>query len=82
VSEQVEDRFRQLHDDGDGAQQDQAHDEGEADADAAGAFAVGLGQLVGQDRDEDQVVDAEHDFHRDQRHKATHAAGSAASCIR
>ncbi len=38
----------------------------QADADPARPDALMLGQLVGQDRDEDQVVDAEHHLHHDQ----------------
>jgi hypothetical protein len=38
----------------------------EADADAPCPLALVLRQLVGQDRDEDEVVDAEHHLHRDQ----------------
>jgi hypothetical protein len=41
----------------------------QADADITRPLALFLGELVGEDRDEDQVVDAEHDFHDDQRHK-------------
>jgi hypothetical protein len=32
-------------------------------------------QLVAEDRDEDQVVDAEHDFHHDQREKRSPCGG-------
>jgi hypothetical protein len=39
-----------------------------------------LRQLVGQDRDKDQVIDAEHDFHHHKVASATQAVGLAASC--
>jgi hypothetical protein len=67
VAERGEDRLGEPHDDRDGPQQRQAHDQGGADAEAAGPGPLVLGQLVGEDRDEDQVVDAEHDLHHDQR---------------
>jgi hypothetical protein len=40
-----------------------------ADAELAGLAAPVFGQFVRQDRDEDEIVDAEHDFHHDQRGK-------------
>ena len=67
VIEQREQRRRELDDEGDAAEQDQPQDHRQADADTAGVRALCLRQLVGQDGDEDQVVDAEHDFHDDQR---------------
>ena len=45
----------------------------------AASARVRLGQLVRQDRDEDEIVDAEHDLHHDQRGSAAQAAGSASS---
>ena len=42
---------------------------GRAQADAAGALAMLGRQLVRQDRDEDQVVDAEDDFHDHEGHE-------------
>ena len=44
-----------------------------ADAEPAGARLLLLRQLVGQDRDEDQIVDAEHDLEHDQRQQRTQA---------
>ena len=35
-------------------------------------------QLVAQHRDEDQIVDAEHNFHHDERTRAAHTDGSVA----
>ena len=43
------------------------HDESGANAEATGLLPVLRRQLVRQDRDEDQVIDAEHDLHGDQR---------------
>ena len=65
MPEQSEDRLGQGDDDGDGAEQSETQDQSEADADPAGFRTLVLGQLVGEDRDEDQVVDAEDDFHHD-----------------
>ena len=60
---QVEDGRRQPHQPGDHRQQGQPQKQRQADADAARLLLLMLGQLVGQDRDEDEVVDAEHDLH-------------------
>ncbi|MNT24953.1 hypothetical protein D3C72_1604540 [compost metagenome] len=74
---QVEDGRRQADDPADGGQQTQAHDQGQTNADAAGALAMLGRQLVRQDRDEDQVVDAEHDLHDHQGHKSRPGGGVA-----
>ena len=66
LAEEIDDRLRQLDDDGDCPQQGDAHDQCDADADPTGPFAVGLRELVRQDRNENEVVDAQHDFHGDQ----------------
>ena len=55
-----EDRLRQLDDESDAAEKNQAHTQGQADPDPTGLGLVGRRQLVGQDGDEDEVVDAEH----------------------
>ena len=69
MAERREDGCRELDDPGDREQQAKTHDEGKADADLAG-FVPALGwQLVRKDRNEDQVVDAKHDFHNHKRHK-------------
>ena len=47
-------------------EQGQAHDQRHADTDAPRLGPVLLGQFVGEDRDKDQVIDAQHDFHHDQ----------------
>jgi hypothetical protein len=67
MAEQRKQRLRQLHDPRDRAQKSEAQYQRAADADAARARALVFGQLVGQDRDEDQVVDAEHHLHGDER---------------
>ncbi|MNE27089.1 hypothetical protein D3C80_1204830 [compost metagenome] len=69
VEAQVEDRRRQADDPADGGQQGQAHDQGQTDADPARALTMLGRQLVRQDRDEDQVVDAEDDFHDHEGHE-------------
>ncbi|MDR6232680.1 hypothetical protein QE440_000421 [Pseudomonas psychrotolerans] len=62
----LDDGLGELDDPGHGAEQAQAHDQRQADAEAAGLLLLVGGQLVGEDGDEDQVVDAEHHFHDDQ----------------
>ena len=67
VAEGREQRCGHADDPGDRREKQQPHDEGGADAEATGPHAVLGRQLVRQDRDEDQVIDAEHDLHGDQR---------------
>lgn len=76
VAERFEDRRGEPHDQRDGAEQAESHHEREPDADALRARPVLGWQLVGEDRNEDEVVDAEHDFHHDERREAAQAAGS------
>ncbi|MNS94068.1 hypothetical protein D3C72_1282710 [compost metagenome] len=66
LAQDLDHRCGQLHDEGDGAQQCQTQDQRHADTDTACFLLVLLGQFVGQDRDKDQVIDAEHDFHHHQ----------------
>jgi hypothetical protein len=66
VTEHREDRRRELNDDRDRAEQSEPQNQREADADLPAAVALMLGQLVGDDGNEDEIVDPEHDFHRDQ----------------
>jgi hypothetical protein len=61
-----EDRRGQADDPGDHRQQGQAHHQRQRDADAADPLPVLGRQLVRQDRDEDQIVDPQHDFHDDE----------------
>src|SRR5207245_11768680 len=66
VPEHAEERAREAHDGGQGEQQENARPHGQGEADGAGP-SLGVGrQLSGQDRDEDDVVDAEDDLeHRE-----------------
>jgi hypothetical protein len=61
-----EDWLGQSDDDRDGAEQPETQDQCQADADTASFRALMLGKLVGEDRNENQVVDAEHHLHHDQ----------------
>ena len=61
------------------AKQAQAHDHGQRQADHARAVALMRRQLVGQDGDEHQVVDAQHDFKNDQRRQAARRSGRTSS---
>jgi hypothetical protein len=55
---------------GDRAQHDDAEDKGQAEADPARHQPLLLRHARDENRDEDDVVDAEHDLHRAQREKA------------
>jgi hypothetical protein len=66
---EIEHRRRQSDQPGNARQQYQPHAQRQPDADSPRATPPLRRQLVGQYRDEDQVVDAEHDFHDDQRHQ-------------
>ena len=77
LAEDLEDRLGELDDVGDRAQQPEAQDESEADADAPGLGLMLRRQLVRQDRDEDEVVDAEHHLHHDQRGEGGPGGGIA-----
>ncbi len=71
VAEKLEKRFGELDDPGDGAEQGKTHDESKGDTGLAGPFPMLGRQLVGEDGDEDEVVDPENHFHhheRDKRH--------------
>src|SRR3546814_7096359 len=57
---EIEYRRGHADDPRDHRQQRQPHDQREADADAAHLAALPFGKLVRQDRDEDEVIDAEH----------------------
>ncbi|MNC69552.1 hypothetical protein D3C75_1202560 [compost metagenome] len=63
MAKNLDHRRRQLNDERDGAEQAQAQDQRHADTDAPRLLPMLLGQFVGQDRNEDEVIDAEHDFH-------------------
>ena len=64
---QVEHRHRHPGDPRDGRQQHEPQAERQPDAEPPRRRAPRLGQLVRQERDEDQIVDAEHHLHHDQR---------------
>jgi hypothetical protein len=63
-TENREQRLGEPHHPGQREEEPEPHDERERDAEAAGLRLVLGGQLGGEDRDEDDVVDAEHDLHR------------------
>ena len=63
MAQHREQRRGELHDVGDTAQQAEPQDDRQPDAGAPCPRALMLRQLVGQDGNEDQVVDAQHDFH-------------------
>jgi hypothetical protein len=67
MAEQFEHRIRQLDDDRDGRQKGEPHDQRGADAQPPRVLLVFLGKLVGQDGNEDQVVDPQHHLQNDQR---------------
>jgi hypothetical protein len=73
--EQGKHRLRQARNPRDGAKQAETHHESEHDADALRACALRFGQLVAQNGNEDQVVDAEHDFHHDECHECRPCSG-------
>ncbi|MNO96195.1 hypothetical protein D3C76_878590 [compost metagenome] len=66
MAEDLNDRRGQLDDECNGTQQAQSQDQRHADTDTPSLLPMLLGQFVGQDRNEDQVIDAEHDFHHHQ----------------
>ncbi|MNV09923.1 hypothetical protein D3C71_1004320 [compost metagenome] len=70
VLEQGDQRFGQFHDPGQRGQQHQPHQQRQCQPDHPRAVALVRRQLVGQDRDEHQVVDAENDLQHDQGCKA------------
>jgi len=61
-----EDRICEVDQPGQGRQQRKAHDQGQGDAQPPSLLTLLFRQLVRQDRDKDEVVDAEHHLHRDQ----------------
>ncbi|MNH13727.1 hypothetical protein D3C81_722350 [compost metagenome] len=63
MTKHIDNRLGELDDPGHGAEQAQAHHQRHADTNAPRLGAKFFRQLVGQDRDEDQVVDTEDDLH-------------------
>jgi hypothetical protein len=70
-----EHRRGQADDPRDGQQQQDAHAHREPQADVAGAVALARRQLADEDRDEDDVVDAEHDLEHRQRQQGDPGLG-------
>jgi len=67
LAPQGEQRRGQRHQPRDDGQQPQPHEEREAQADEPCLVALARRQLLREDRDEDEVVDAQHDLQDDQR---------------
>jgi len=63
VPGQLDDRGRQPHDPGDAEQQQHARAECGEQTETAGGGALVLRQTAGHDREQNQIVDAEHDLH-------------------
>ena len=61
---------REAHQPGEREQQADAHEHGEPEADAPRELAPLRRQAIDQDRDEDDVVDAEHELERSQREES------------
>jgi hypothetical protein len=78
--EQREHGLGQARDPCDGAEQREPHHQRETDAEPLRAGALRFRQLVAEDRDEDQVVDAEHDFHHDERQERRPDGGVGGEC--
>jgi hypothetical protein len=66
LSEHGEERRGEPHDPGDREQEREAQDERQPDAEPAGARLLVDRKPIGKDRDEHDVVDAEHDLHQGQ----------------
>ena len=84
LAEQAEQRLRQPDYAGDRRKQHEPQDQGEPDTEPAAERALFLRQAIGQDGDEDQIVDAEHDLHRDQRYESrpgSRIGGELQQCI-
>ena len=75
-----EQRLGQLDDIGDRPEQREAQAQRQTNADPARLWAHLLGQLVGQDRYEDQIVDAEHQLHRNQGDEGSPGCGLGEQC--
>ena len=71
----AEERRGEAHHPRDREQQEHADAQGQDQPEPAGELAPGLGQAADQDRDEDDVVDAEDDLHGGQRGQRQEAVG-------
>ena len=60
---------REAHEPGQRGEHDHAEDERKGEANQTGAASLVLGEPGGEDRDENEIVDAEHDLERGQRHE-------------
>lgn len=69
----LEERGREAHEPGDGEEEGDAGDHREEQADAAGGFTLRFGKGVGEDGDEDDVVDAEDDLEAGERDEGDEA---------
>jgi hypothetical protein len=67
VDRDFKNRFLQAHDPSDREQQQHPRAHRQAQTDQAAFFPLFLGQAVDEDGDENDVVDAEHDFQQCQR---------------
>jgi len=72
---QVEHGRGQADDPGDHRQQHQPHPQRQANADPARLLPLMFGQFVRQDRNEHQIVDAQHHFHHHQRDECSQGGG-------
>src|SRR6185369_12797951 len=70
LPEQGEQRCRQAHHPGDGQEQCETGEQGQAEAGGPGRLPLRRGELPHQDRDEDDVVDPQHDLHQGERGQA------------
>ena len=79
VVQDREEGFLQPHDPADGQEQPQASRQGQDESQLPGPALLSLGEAVGQDRDEDDVVDAQDDLHQGQGQEAEpHLGGEQA----
>ena len=75
VTEHGEEIRGQTHDPREAKEQTEAHEERQRKAQRAGCGLLMRGQLVGREREKDDVVDAEYDFEASERRKAGPAFG-------
>lgn len=75
VTKHAEQGLREAHHPGDREQEPEAHDERQGEPDSASGRLLLDRELAREDRDEDHVVDPEHDLHRRQREEADPGVG-------
>src|SRR5215470_14737258 len=66
-AENGKERRGEAHEPGEAEEHDHAEDESEGEADLAGAAGLVCVEPCSEDRDEDEIVDPEHDLERGQR---------------